>query len=499
MIKKVIGIIFACVVAAVLSLVVYAESSEAQEEPKLNYIYTDVEENYVSDYRLYEQVMYGQIVFYTNISNGDITSDAVVIELPANVETVFVRDGTEITFTNNAEITKIGSYSLTIIANGEDILGGSENDRYYGLFRFRIMESSAIVPPDPGIDVNDWEEEEEFVAPPFTAEADVDPTIEAAAETSETAEPDQTETVSTEQEPPSDDRASQPASTTAVSGGTTASGTETTQPTEGVPLGDTALISETPTDTNIRLTTKAGTEIYTNIPRNMQTSGKVTFSFTTDVQYKLYCNGSYISGYLPTDSIVEKGKYQLFIYDGSGTLPAEFDFEITGRYVSGITKYTIPIGCKVERALYEGNMIRSNIDSVDLGSEGTYSIDIVYGAYSFTETFILDNTAPVFGFDRVVDGIAEGGTVSILFESEDIDSYEIYKDGVLITVKKLMLSEPGVYTIKVFDQAGNVSDQTFELLYKMNEMAVVVMILLIAIITAVVVFFVMSRKRFIIR
>lgn len=498
MIKKVIGIIFACVVASVLSLVAYAASSEAQEEPMLNYIYTDIEENYVSDYRLYEQVMYGQIVFYTNISNGDITSDPVVIELPANVETIFVHDGTEIAFTNNAEITKIGSYSLTVIANGEDILGGSESDRYYGLFRFRIMESSAIVPPDPGIDVNDWEEEEEFVAPPFTEEVNAEPETEAA-ETSETAEPDHTETVSTEQEPPSDGVASQPASTTAVSGGTTASGTEMTQPTEEVPLGDTTLISEAPTDTNIRLTTKAGTEIYTNIPRDMRTSGKVTFSFTTDVQYKLYCNGSYISGYLPTDSIVEKGKYQLFIYDGSGTLPAEFDFEITGRYVSGITEYTIPIGCKVDRALYEGNMIRSNINSVDLGSEGTYSVDIVYGAYSFTETFILDNTAPVFGFDRVVDGIAEGGTVSILFESEDVDAYEIYKDGVLITVKKLTLSEPGVYTVKVFDQAGNVSEQTFELLYKMNGMAVVVIILLIAIITAVIVFFVMSRKRFIIR
>ncbi len=492
MIKKLIGIIFACIAATSVSLGAHAAPADRQ----LNYIYTDIEENYIADYRLYEQVMYGQIVFYTNISNGDITSDSVVIELPANVETIFERDGVKLAFTNKAEISKLGSYSLTVIAKGEDILGGAVNDRYYGLFRFRIMEA-AQTQAHPIIDVNEWESSGEYTSPfqqdePQPTEEAPDKVTEQATDVPQTAEnPETVEPLQTE--------ASQPVSTTSAAGTTASGGTDAGAPSEEVPVGDTSLIKQEPTETNIKLTTKAGTEIFTNIPAGMTTSGKVSFTFGSDVQYKLYRDGAYLSGYSEKDNIVGAGKYQLFVYDGSGALPAQFDFEITGQYISGITSFTVPKGCTVGRALYEGNMIRSNSTSVDLGSEGTYTVDVVYGEYTFSETFVLDNTPPVFGFDRVVNGVAEGGTVTLLLESDDVERYEIYLDGVLVETKNRAMSDPGTYTVKVYDSAGNMSEQSFRLLYKMNTMAVVVILLLASVIIAGVTFFVVSRRKFVIR
>ena len=497
MIKKVISIILACVTAAGLSFGAFAENAATQETPKLNYIHTDIEENYISAYRLYEQVMYDQIVFYTNISNGNITSNPVVIELPSELETIFERDGKEIKFTNNAEISAIGSYSLTVIAKGEDILGGEKNDRYYGLFRFRIMESTAIVPPDAGIDVNDWEEEEPVYTSPTLPTEESEPESIESIDTPEAVVSDEQPTV-----PPDETEAPAGSQGNTSTPATTPSSPDTDQgaaDTTEVPLGDTTLIKQTPADNSIQLTTKAGTIIHSNIPANMITTNKVSFSFATNVQYKLYKDGAVIKGYDASKKITDAGKYQLFIYDGSGTLPAEFDFEIMPQFVSALESYKLPPGCQTQKALYEGNMIRANPTSVDLGGDGTYTIDVSYGSYVFTETFVLDNTPPEFGFDRVVDGIAEGGTVTILFKSDDISRYEIYKDGKKAEKQKQTISEPGNYIVRVYDRAGNMTQHNFELEYRMDAMAIVVIIILIAIVIAGVVFFFISKRKFIVR
>lgn len=510
--KRILSAALACVMAAALSIGAHAaNSSETQQaEPQLNYIHTDIEENYIKSYGLYEQVMYGQIVFYTNISNGDITDEAVIIELPDELETIFERDGKEIEFTNNAEITELGSYSLTVIANGENILGGSANDRYYSLFRFRIMEA-AEPDVDEGIDVGEWEDETEEAintVPPMditepTEEASDQPTTDVTDELITVPDQIVEEPVESSEadDPWEDTDGSKPASTTAggtESSGTADSGADPAEPTEA-PKGDTSLIKTATDEDNIRLVTRAKTEIFTNIPPSMKTTGKVTFSTSADVQYKLFRNGVQVESYVMANEISEVGKYQLFIYDGSGTLPAEYDFEITERYVTGVTMYEVPNGCTVEQALYEGNLIRSEAASVNVGSEGTYSIDVKYGSYVFTETFVLDNTAPEFLLGGVEEGISHGGPVTIEFVSDDIESYELFFNGKPAEVKRLSITEPGEYIVRVYDHAGNMSEQSFTLEYKMNEMGILVIVLLGAIVVAGVVFFIRSKTKFIVR
>lgn len=542
--KRIFSAVLACATAAALSLGAHATAAstakpetEAVQEVELEYIHTDIEETYIKKYDLYEQVMYGQIVFYTNVGNGEIVSTPVTIELPAELEATFERDGEEIKLVNNAEISEIGSYSLTVIANGEDILGGKEHERYYGLFRFRIME-------DDGSYSDDYDDEKDSEGN-YEGEADNvihvgELTEDDEDETSEDLsggylvpdtpdEPIDTESSeSTESDDPwaNDDYApSQPESEpddgasddepSASDGGDTDTdaddgGSDDTdadedasdadaEEEEQAPEGDTSLIRATTDAKSIKLVTRAKTEIFTNIPPNMKTTGTVTFSTAADVQYKLYRNGKHLDTYRFANELTEVGSYQLFIYDGSGTLPAEFDFEITPRYVSGITSYEVPNGCTIDKVLFEGNLIRSEKTSAEVGSEGTYTVDMLFGTYKITETFILDNTAPDVGFKGVKNGKSPGGPVEIRLKSDDIDSYEVYLDGEKIKVKKLTLTEPGEYVVKVYDRAGNVTEKNFIIEFRMNEMGVIVIVLLCGLVVAGIVFFIRCKTKFIVR
>lgn len=525
----------ACFTAAALSLPVYASPSaaggttsagaatsagdNASEETQLNYIHTDLEESYISSYGLYEQVMYGQIVFYTNIENGGVTSDSVVVELPAELETTFTRDGEEVTFTNKAEISEVGAYSLTVIAKGENILGGAENDRYYSLFRFRIMEQPADVNVDTDIEIPEWSNYDDVDTSDDNSDVSGDNSdisgdnsdisgdnSDVSGDNSDSAD-DGASDLSPDDNP--DDNAgdlpvdsgsdgtgnggSGDGSGNSGSDGSGNSGNSGGDSSEST--GSSGITQEAIKDC-ILVTTEAGSQIHSSIPADAKTSGAVKISVVSNVQYELYRDGELLVK-PKLSNITNAGKYSLRIYDAE--TPARFEFEITSQYISKLEEYTVPDGCEITSALYEGNPIRAGKTSVQLGSDGSYSFDVEFGEYSYTDTITLDNTPPEFGFDRVEDGVAAGGTVTVILQSDDIAGYQIYLDGELMAKQKLAVSEPGEYTVYVYDRAGNISQQSFELEYRMDAMAIVVIIILVGIVVAGVVFFLVSRRKFIIR
>lgn len=534
--KRIFSAALACVMAAALSVGAHAtaastakpDTSAAQEE-EIEYIRADLEETYIKSYDLYEQVMYGQIVFYTNVGNGEIISKPVTIELPAELEATLERDGKEIKFTNNAEISQLGSYSLTVIAKGKDILGGKENERYYGLFRFRIMENDGSYSDDYDdekdsegnyegeadnvIHVGELTEDDEDETSedlsggylvPDTPDEPIDTESSESTESDDPWANDDYAPSQPENEPDDGDESVPDGGDTDADGGSDAAPEEDgdedadAKEEEKAPEGDKSLIRTTTDEKNVKLVTRAKTEIFTNIPPDMKTTGAVTFSTAADVQYKLYRDGKQIENYRFTDELSEVGSYQLFIYDGSGTLPAEFDFEITPRYVAGVTSYEVPSGCTIDKALFEGNIIRSNMTSVDLGSEGTYTVDVMYGSYKRTESFVLDNTPPDVGCKGVKNGTSPGGPVELKMKSDDIDTYEVFLNGEKIK-KSLTLTEPGEYVVKIYDRAGNVTEKSFIIEFRMNEMGIIVIVLLCGIVVAGVVFFIRCKTKFIVR
>lgn len=506
----------ACLTAAALSLPAYASPSassgtasagtSASEEAQLNYIHTDLEESYISSYGLYEQVMYGQIVFYTNVKNGSVTPNAVVVELPTELETIFTRDGEELTFTNKAEISEVGAYSLTVIAKGEDILGGAKNDRYYSLFRFRIMEQPSA---DAGasIEIPEWGNYDDADTSDDNSDVSGDDSdisgdnSDVPGENSDSSEDNSDENAGDSPADSGSDGSGNSGSDGSGNSGSDDSGNSGSDGSgnsdgDGSESTGSSGITQEATEDCILVTTEAGSQIHSSIPADAKTSGAVKLSVVSNVQYELYRDGEQLIK-PKLSNITNEGKYSLRIYDAE--TPARFEFEITSQYISKLEEYTVPEGCEITSALYEGNPIRAGKTSVQLGSDGAYSFKVEFGEYSYTDTITLDNTPPEFGFDRVEDGVAAGGTVTVILQSDDIAGYQIYLDGEPMAKQKLTMSEPGEYTVCVYDRAGNVSQQSFELEYRMDAMAIVVIIILVGIVIAGVVFFLVSRRKFIIR
>jgi|GEM_PF-2617027 len=464
--NKAAALLAALFTASALSVSAFAAPPAGAETSKSeSYYEAVVEETYNGTYELYEQLMCGEIVFYTSIENGGMTPDSVTIEVPSNVDTELTKDGSPVSFKSNTPITEDGSYILKISVSGDQLMSAGDNEVYYTVFRFRIKElpegASTTAP-----DVSESVPEEKPDTP--------DTSSGAEDNTGDTSAPSESDTSAPEE------------------------GTATEEQPSQAPEGDTTLITQMPTEDTVVLTTKGGTEFYSNIPKGMITTEKVKLSIGSETKFELYHDGKLID-YTVGDSIIGIGKYQLFIFDDSGDKPAEYDFEIMNKRVSALTEYTVPSGCVITKVLHEGSRIRSNNSSVTLGEEGLYSVDVLFGSYSFTESFTLDNTPPEFVLDRVTDGKAYGGTVTIMFVSDDIDTYEVTKDGKPMENKRSQLSEPGKYTVVVYDDAGNSTEQSFELEYRMNEMAIISLVLLGLLVVAAVVFVFISRKKFIIR
>ena len=475
MFRRFLAAALACAVFGTVSLTSFAESGEssAESQQKIEYIHSEIAEKRVNS-SIYEEIIANQIVFYSNISNGAVIDYPVTLDLPDTVTVTLEKDGKKSEYKRGEKFEEVGKYSLTLMVDGKDLLGGNENEVYYGLFRFWITEA----PEESNSDDESSEDEE--------------------SEFSEYSE-DESSDVSGE----SDYSDSSDASSDSSGGdGDNPSKPDDKEPEEqGVllPKNDKAsLLSQYATSEKFRIVTDGGTEFYCNIPAGMVTTNNVKLEYPDAIEYKLLKDGEEQTSYAFGNALTEDGEYTLLIYDGDDENPAKFEFTIIGKYAGTITKYTVPDGCKIEKAMFGKNEIRVNGNSVDLGAEGEYTLDISCGIYKWTESFTLDNTPPEFKVNGLDDEGKAYGSVFIELISDDIDTYTIIKDGDPVR-KSLELTDAGKYYVTVYDKAGNSFSQTFDIIYQMNAMAIVAVALGGALIIAGVVFFIITRKKFNIR
>lgn len=488
MFRNLLAAALACAVFGTVSLTAWAETSESspavsgESDTRIEYIYSDIAEKSIPAYGMYEEVLANQVVFYSNVSNGDIVDHAVTLDFPETVSVTLEKDGKKHDFAESGEITDAGRYSLTIMVNGSDLLGGSENEIYYGMFRFWIVvpqseENSSDESPD---DVILPDNEPVSVEEP-TAESG-DPVNNSTAEAASTTEPEKTA------EAESTDESSTPA------------GSEEAEEIQLPPTDKGIHITQYLTGNGVNVVTDKGTKFNCNIPAGIMTTGRVRFDLSElgSARYIMTFNGQSMSGYEYQSSLTEPGSYTLFIDDGDSSDPVQFSFTILGEYAGGLTEYTVPDGFSIDSAKFNGNEIRANGNSVDIGEEGEYSFGFSCGTINFEEKFTLDNTPPEF----VVNGIDEegksDGSVFIELSSDDIADYSVTRNGSSYR-KTLELSDPGSYTFTVYDRAGNSTSQSFEITYHMDAMAVVTIILGCCIIAGGVAFFIITRKKFVIR
>lgn len=485
MFKRFLAASFACAVLGTVSLTAYAASAErssvqtGENESEIEYIYSEIVEKNINTYNLYEEILANQIIFYSNVSNGNITESPVTLDLPETVDVTVEKDGKQIDYKAGEPFSELGKYALTLKVKGSDLLGGNDNEVYYGLFSFWIMEAS-----DDESYADEYDDGYESEIPDQNNESDAgDTDIDNTAESEDPGSTDSTSSGEAENTSETDNN-------------------DLDEEEQGILLPATdkgRALSQYVTSENIRVVTNNGTEFFCNIPAGMTTTNNVQFDFPDNIMYKLMKDGAEQTDFNPAKAITARGEYTLIITDGDSANPSEFSFTVIGKYAKGITQYTVPDGCRIENAMYNQSGIRANDTSADLGAEGEYTFDVFCGDLYLVESFTLDNTPPEFtvnGLDE--EGKANGGSVFIEMISDDIDYYVVYlnKEPYKNT---LQLTDPGEYTVIFYDKAGNATTQSFEIIYQMDGMAIVAVVLGGALVVAGLVFFIITRRKFTIR
>lgn len=496
MLRRLLASAIACAVFGAVSLSAIAAPSEssqpessqsAESSPEIKYIFSEISEKMMS-YEIYEEIIANQIVFYSNVANGSLTNKPVTLDFPETVMVSMEKDKESLDYVSGKEISAPGRYVLTLKVNGADLLGGSEGDIYYGLFSFWIVKEESKPENNTGNSGNSNVSTEPVV--PDTPDT---PDIPDTPDTPDTPDiPENTDPIDIpgiEDNPVNTENPPEDPGEEAYDGETE------------IPYApeDAALLRQYAATTRIRVRTDRGVEFYTNIPAGMRTTNDVDFTFIDSVTYKLLKNGEEVQ-YRAGAKIQDKGVYTLQVFDGGPDNPATFGFTIIGSAVNSISQYSVPDGCKIQSGAFNGIDIRTPENNIELGAEGKYSFRVACGNYTFDESFTLDNVPPDFlavGVDE--NGEAHKGKVTLELVSEDIDYYTVMLNGEMLSKKSVELTEPGVYTITVYDKAGNFSVKTFELFYRMDGMAVITIVLLAAVVIAGIVFFIMTRKKFIVR
>jgi hypothetical protein len=147
------------------------------------------------------------------------------------------------------------------------------------------------------------------------------------------------------------------------------------------------------------------------------------------------------------------------------------------------------------KVLVNGEEVTLEKGTLSLTASGSYEVTIVANDNEQKFTVVVDSTAPVV----TIDGVENGGTTKgavILSDLSSDATMKVYLDDVLVEYNLGdELTDVGVYRIVIEDAAGNVSEYSFEILWKMPAVAIVLIVIAVLSIVGTVVWLVISKKR----
>ena len=218
----------------------------------------------------------------------------------------------------------------------------------------------------------------------------------------------------------------------------------------------------------------------------------VTLRTNENVTLTMTKNGEPMEYKLGTE-ITDPGVYTVKMVDGLGNTK-ELSFTIVdalyGKFEQEIDE--MPGFGKV---LVNGEEVTLEKGTLSLTASGTYEVTIVANGNEQKFTVVVDSTAPVV----TIDGVENGGTTKgavILSDLSSDATMKVYLDDVLVEYNLGdELTDVGVYRIVLEDAAGNVSEYSFEILWKMPAVAIVLIVIAALGVVGTVVWLVISKKR----
>ncbi len=236
----------------------------------------------------------------------------------------------------------------------------------------------------------------------------------------------------------------------------------------------------------------SGSYIYANVLDGMMTQNGVKITSDSGVDFSVYKDGDAIK--LPENqTVTDVGSYSVMSTQ-SGNETEVFSFIIIGSAMREPQYYSLPSACVLTLASRNGEELTSTGGSIDLSEEGDYHIEYLCARnnVAYTLDFDVDHTAPTLEFEGLEDNKARG-KVTIL-DYEKGANLTIIKDGSEIS-SRTELTQPGSYTVRIADDAGNASVYSFYILFYLNAGGITFGILAVAVIVALVVYLYIARKR----
>ena len=218
----------------------------------------------------------------------------------------------------------------------------------------------------------------------------------------------------------------------------------------------------------------------------------VTLRANENVTLTMTKNGEPMEYKLGTE-LLEPGVYTVKMVDSLGSTK-ELSFTIVdalyGKFEEEIDE--MPGFGKV---LVNGEEVKLEKGTLTLTASGTYEVAIVANGVEQKFTVTVDATAPTLKLEGVENSGSTKGAVVISDVSDDA-TMKVYLDDVQIEYTAGdELAEVGKYRIVLEDGVGNVSEYSFEILWKMPAAAIVLIVVAVLGAAGAVVWFVISKKR----
>ena len=239
-------------------------------------------------------------------------------------------------------------------------------------------------------------------------------------------------------------------------------------------------------------------EIHCSAADGMILDRPVSLSTGSDTSIIVFRNGSEYTGSLSTISDV--GNYVVSSQQ-TGDKVRILTFTIVGKTTNAVTIFTAPDGFYITSATRDGEQIYFDRFNTRMDLEGLYHIEYECVATDviYTLDTTIDRTPPTLSFEgRINDewqvrsalkfsGLEKGGSIVLTRGGAEVQP-ELNLDGTGAVY------DSGIYVMKVFDAAGNMTEYRFSILTYFTVGSLVFIALAVTIIVGVIVYILIKRK-----
>ncbi len=442
-------------------------------------------ESYNSEFDLYEESLNNRYFIYMNVSNGGMTSKAVIIDIPANLTYTMEKDGQPIKYSSGTAIQAVGVYVMNLQLDETD---GITTTHYKTTIRFRIMEPEAQVQStqatalDNGVifetgtgdyDVQGLSDEEldEIGRKYDDLSEEEQATLDALFEDNEWLEDELLNPDGTINEDKLNELMAEKLGDIGE--------IDDIYITDGINEGTGMNSVYDAVSGYYKHTLISGQSFYTDVQNGCITHLSVTLTAADGLDFLIYKDGELYEEENP-GRFTEAGSYLLipvssdpvFVEVYEDVKPT-FSFRIIDYAANDLALVHTPDGYMLG-GIYLDDLpcttaYKADAHTVLLREDGKYLIEMTDGEVTYEVSYELDRVRPRF-FVQVNPNQANIGYVS-----DDIRRCQIYlnekpysDDSIVYT-----LTDTGKYWFYVFDDAGNYSGEQFVVRYGFNKGAAI--------------------------